>query len=72
VDYFRERLRELGGIDGQNVTSESRTADGNPNRLLVAVQELARLPVDVIAVTGSSAAKLRKQQLTPCRAWQWS
>jgi putative ABC transport system substrate-binding protein len=56
-NYFRERLRELGDIDGQNVTIESRTADGNPDRLLAAAQELARRPVDVIAVAGSSAAK---------------
>jgi ABC-type uncharacterized transport system substrate-binding protein len=56
-DYFRERLRELGDIDGQNITIESRTANGEPDRLLAAAQELARRPVDVIAVAGSSAAK---------------
>ncbi len=55
--YFRERLRELGDIDGQSITIESRTANGNPDRLLAAAQELARRPVDVIAVAGSSAAK---------------
>ena len=56
-DYFRDRLRDLGDIDGQNITIESRSADGNPDRLLAAAQELARLPVDVIAVAGSPAAK---------------
>ena len=55
--YFRDRLRDLGGIDGQNVTIESRRANGSPDRLLAAAQELARLPVDVIAVAGSPAAK---------------
>ena len=56
-DYFRDRLRDLGDIDGQNITIETRPADGNPDRLLAAAQELARLPVDVIAVAGSPAAK---------------
>ncbi len=55
--YFRERLRELGDIDGQTITIESRTANGNPDQLLAAAHELARLPVDVIAVAGSPAAK---------------
>src|SRR5690242_9020521 len=56
-DYFRDRLRDLGDIDGQGITIETRTADGNPDRLLAAAHELARLPVDVIAVAGSPAAK---------------
>ena len=56
-DYFRERLRELGDIDGQNIALEYRIADGDPERILDGVRELARLPVDVIAVAGSTAAK---------------
>src|SRR4051812_20695393 len=56
-DYFRERLRELGDIDGQNITIESRSANGNPDRLLAAARELAHRPVEVIAVAGSLAAK---------------
>ena len=56
-DYFRDRLRDLGDIDGQTVTIESRSTDRNPDRLFAAAQELARLPVDVIAVAGSPAAK---------------
>src|SRR3954451_12956240 len=59
--YFRDRLRDLGDIDGQNITIESRSADGNPDRLLAAAQELARLPVDVIAVAGSPAAKAAQE-----------
>src|SRR3954452_5322399 len=60
-DYFRDRLRDLGDIDGQNITIETRTADGNPDRLLAVAQELARLPVDVIAVAGSPAAKAAQE-----------
>src|SRR6186997_1808308 len=55
--YFRERLRDLGDIEGRTITIESRRANGNPDRLLAAAQEFARLPVDVIAVAGSPAAK---------------
>jgi putative tryptophan/tyrosine transport system substrate-binding protein len=60
-DYFRDRLRDLGDIDGQNITIETRTADGDPEPLLAAAQELARLPVDVIAVAGSPAAKAAQE-----------
>src|SRR3954452_10005017 len=60
-DYFRDRLRDLGDIDGQTITIETRTADGNPDRLLAAAQELARLPADVIAVSGSLAAKAAQE-----------
>src|SRR3954447_19671527 len=59
--YFRDRLRDLGDIAGQNITIKSQTADGNPDRLLAAAQELARLPVDVIAVAGSPAAKAAQE-----------
>jgi len=60
-DYFRDRLRDLGDIDGQNITIETRTAEGNPDRLLAAAQELVRLPVDVIVVAGSPAAKAAQE-----------
>ena len=42
---------------GRASRSSPGTANGNPDRLLAVVQELARQPVDVIAVAGSSAAK---------------
>src|SRR4051812_33372587 len=60
-DYFRDRLRDLGDIDGQNITIETRTAEGDSDRLLAAAQELAHLPVDVIAVAGSPAAKAAQE-----------
>src|SRR3954470_18842408 len=66
-DYFRDRLRDLGDIDGQNITIETRTTDGTPNWILAAAQELARIPVDVIAVAGSRAAKAAQEatQIVP-------
>lgn len=59
-DYFRERLRELGPVDGQSVAIAYRVAEGNPDGLLAAARELAGLPVDVIAVAGSPAAQAAK------------
>jgi putative ABC transport system substrate-binding protein len=60
-DYFRERLRELGDVEGQNITVETRSANGDPDRLLAAARELAHRPVEVIAVAGSPAAKAAQE-----------
>jgi ABC-type uncharacterized transport system substrate-binding protein len=59
-DHFRRGLREHGYIDGQNITIEYRTADGNPQRLAAAAADLARLPVDVIATYGTPATRAAK------------
>jgi putative tryptophan/tyrosine transport system substrate-binding protein len=55
-DHFRKALRDLGYIEGQTVAFEYRTADGKPGRLATAATELARVPVDVIAVYGTAPA----------------
>src|SRR5262250_1265285 len=57
---FREGLRDLGYLEGQNIAFEYRTADGVPERLAEAATDLARRPVDVIAtyaIAASIAAK---------------
>src|SRR4029453_4924244 len=51
---FRQAMRELGWIDGQNVIIETRFADGDVNRIPALVNELLGLKVDVV-VGGSSA-----------------
>ncbi len=60
-DAFRQGLRDLGWIEGQNVIIESRWAEGDVDRLPVLASELVRLNVDVI-VTGGSAAVRAAQQ----------
>lgn len=50
---FRERLRELGYIEGMNLTIESRWADGEPSRLPQLAAELVRLEPNVIVATGT-------------------
>jgi len=57
---FRERLRELGYIEGQNISMESRYWDGKVERLPSLAAELVRLNCDVILTTGTEAAEAAK------------
>ena len=50
---FRERLRELGYIEGQNITIEPRFWEGKVERLPDLAAELVRLNCDVILTTGT-------------------
>jgi putative ABC transport system substrate-binding protein len=51
-DGVRLALRELGYIEGQNIATEYRYADGKLDRLPELSAELVRLKVDVIVVSG--------------------
>jgi len=55
-----EGLRELGWIDGKNVTVEYRHAGGNAQRLAEAASELVRLNVDVIVTFSAGVAAAKK------------
>jgi putative ABC transport system substrate-binding protein len=56
-DNFRQGLRDLGYIEGQSIVIDYRSAEGKIDRLNQAAGELASLPVNVIAVAGSTAAR---------------
>jgi len=59
---FREGLHELGYVEGQNITIESRSAQGQFDRLPDLLAELARLNVDVIfSMAGTPAAHAAQQ-----------
>ncbi|OGQ82193.1 MAG: hypothetical protein A3F90_10145 [Deltaproteobacteria bacterium RIFCSPLOWO2_12_FULL_60_19] len=61
-DAFRQRLRELGWVEAQNITIESRFAGGkNLDRLPQLAAELARLKVAVIVADGDPAIYAAKQ-----------
>ena len=60
---FRQGLRELGYVEGQDVALEVRYAEGEEERYPELAAELVRLDVDVI-VTGGSAAILAAGQAT--------
>jgi putative ABC transport system substrate-binding protein len=63
VDGFRQRLRELGYVEGKNIIIEYRYAEGKLERLPELAAELVRLKVDVI-VTGGSEASLTAKKAT--------
>jgi putative tryptophan/tyrosine transport system substrate-binding protein len=61
---FRERLRDLGYLEGQNIAFEYRTADGLPERLAEAATDLVRRPVDIIATYGTPSSIAAKAATT--------
>jgi putative ABC transport system substrate-binding protein len=59
---FREGLRELGYVEGQNIAIESRSAQGRFERLPDLLAELVRLNVDLIFTLGGTPAALAAKQ----------
>lgn len=55
-DAFREQLRELGYVEGRNVSFEQRFAKGRLEALPALANELVELKVAVIVTTASAAA----------------
>jgi putative ABC transport system substrate-binding protein len=53
LSAFRQGLRELGYVEGQNFVIEYRSADGRPERFADLASELVRLKVDVIVTRGT-------------------
>jgi putative ABC transport system substrate-binding protein len=62
-EAFRQQLRELGYVEGQNVTFEQRYAKGNLDALSGLANELVQLKVALI-VTSSSAAAVAAERAT--------
>ena len=58
---FRQGLRALGYVEGQNVQIEARHADGNVERLSALAAEIVRLKVDVIVAATTTAARVAQQ-----------
>jgi ABC-type uncharacterized transport system substrate-binding protein len=56
LEGFRQGLRELGWVEGQNIVIEYRYAEGQIDRLPGLAEELVRLKVDVIAASPTGAA----------------
>jgi putative tryptophan/tyrosine transport system substrate-binding protein len=55
LEAFRQGLRELGYVEGRNMTIEYRSADGRSERFPDLAAELVRLKVDVILTRGTPA-----------------
>src|SRR5262245_44626048 len=58
---FRQALRQLGYIEGQNFVLEYRSSDGRTERFQDLASELVRLDVDVIVTRGTPAALAAKR-----------
>jgi len=56
VEAFRQGLRGLGWVEGQNIVIEYRFAEGRYDRLPELAADLVRLKVDVITVVGTAAS----------------
>jgi putative tryptophan/tyrosine transport system substrate-binding protein len=63
-ETFRQGLRELGYIEGQNISIEWRSAEGRSDRVPVLAAELVSLKVDVIFTSTEPAARAAKQATT--------
>src|SRR5437867_12572088 len=60
-EAFRQGLRELGYVEGQNIIIEFRSAEGRFERLPDLAAELVRLKVDVIVAAPDGAIRAAKQ-----------
>jgi len=58
---FRQRLRELGYVEGHDLALVVRNAEGRPERYPAFAAELVRLEVDVIVVQGNAALVALRQ-----------
>ena len=63
--HFSQGLAETGFVDGQNVTVEMHSADGQYDRLPAMAAELVQRHVDVILSNGVVTATLAAKKATP-------
>jgi putative ABC transport system substrate-binding protein len=61
VKAFRQGLRDLGYVEGQNIVIEFRWAEGNYHRFPDLAADLVRLKVDVILTAGTPGALAAKR-----------
>jgi putative ABC transport system substrate-binding protein len=64
VGPFREGLRDLGYVEGQNILIEYRWAEGKYERFPALIAELIALKVDVIVTAGTPATLAVKKATT--------
>jgi putative ABC transport system substrate-binding protein len=60
-EAFRQGLRELGYVEGQDIVIESRWAEGKYERYPALAADLVRLKVDVIVAVGGRASQDAQQ-----------
>jgi len=60
-EAFRQGLRELGYVDGQNIVLEPRWAEGQYERYPALAADLVRLKTAVIVTVGGAATQATQQ-----------
>jgi len=64
LNAFRQKLRELGYVEGRNIVIEQRSAEGRYERLPTLARELARINVDLIVTGGGIPSALAAKGAT--------
>ena len=60
IEVFRQGLRDLGYVEGENIVIEGRWAEGSAERLPDLIAELVRLKIDVLVVGSAAGAVAAK------------
>ena len=61
AEAFRQGLRDLAYVEGQDITIEFRSTEGNLDRYPGLADELVRLKVDIIFAAGGEAGRAAKK-----------
>lgn len=64
VEAFRVGLRQAGFVEGQSVAIQYRWTNGDPSRAAGYIEELVRLPANVIVISGGDAAAREAKAVT--------
>ncbi|HEV2549556.1 MAG TPA: ABC transporter substrate-binding protein [Stellaceae bacterium] len=64
IDAFRDGLRDLGYVEGENVAIEARFAEGAFDRLPALAAELVQRRVEVIVTYGDAGVRAARQATT--------
>jgi putative ABC transport system substrate-binding protein len=64
IEAFRRGLKDFGYVEGQNIATEYRYAEGKLDRVPELAAELVRLKVDIIVVAGGATSSRTAKNAT--------
>ena len=64
MEPFRQGLRDLGYVEGQNILLEFRSAEGKPERFPALAADLVRSKVDIIVASGTAGIRAARKAST--------